>query len=167
MSSAPGGRPHLAGTDAGSPSWSKKADLTPASLRAGTAEDYEGDPFSSGRTLATEQMMSPLSLRRVKGSMCEPLLPEAPMPDYQSLQPLPSPRAADVLLALARAAPSQTWTMLDSSALAGELGLRISDLVQLLKELEALALVERWPLGSLVYLTENGRALAAELERRR
>jgi DNA-binding MarR family transcriptional regulator len=108
--------------------------------------------------------MAPLSLKRVKGSMLGPLFPERPMSESQSLRPLPSPRAAQVLLALARTAPNQTWTLLDSPRLADELGLRISDLVQLLRELEALALVERWPLGSLVYLTEQGRALAAELK---
>jgi DNA-binding MarR family transcriptional regulator len=87
------------------------------------------------------------------------------MPEFQSLEPLPSARAAAVLLSLARTAPNQTWTLLDSPRLADELGLRISDLVELLRELESLALVERWPLGSLVYLTEKGRALAADLAR--
>lgn len=89
------------------------------------------------------------------------------MPPFQSQSQShsrqPTPRAARLLVALARTSPEQTWTLLDASGLARELGLRIADLVGLLRELEALSLVERWPLGSLVYLTEAGRALAAEL----
>lgn len=75
-----------------------------------------------------------------------------------------SSRGLRLLRVLAREAASQSWTLLDADHVAGELGVRNSELLVLLHELETARLIERWPLGSLVYLTPAGRALEAQLD---